>query len=561
MKKKIIIYSIAAITGLQFIYGCSDFLDHTPDNRVELDNPEQLSLLLIDGYSQGNYAALAELSTDNILDNNSPDENGVRYNLKANDKIDDEVFAWEDAVSGNQQDTPSSVWENAYHAIAVANNVLESIERFKSEGRGEEVSAQEGEALLIRAYNHFVLVNMFAHAYKNENLSEADPGIPYVTQTENTVMVQYERLSVAEVYKRIEEDLLAGYDKIDDTVYDVPKYHFNKKAAAAFATRFYLYKRQYDKALEWADITFGGKNADPSAYMRDWSTNYSNFDAIVQGYTNANSPNNFMLIATTSWFQRKYTGSSRYACNRDAAKATIYGEGPTWPGSVTGYVIHPCYLGKLYVNGNQEYGLFFPKNGELFEYADKIAGTGFGHIVRCEFTAEETLLCRAEAKLYLGDIDGAVNDMKIWDDSRQNISIKTKFLSLNRQLIESFYTPDQKYGIVKPLHIDEIAPSDQYSVTPTIEPYLQCVLHFRRIETIFDGYRWFDIKRYGIEIEHKIGQSRVETLTKDDPRRALQLPAEVIAAGMTPTIRHKVGGKGDNPRKINASTVVYKTDK
>lgn len=561
MKKKIIIYSIAAITGLQFLSGCSDFLDHTPDNRVELDNPEQLSLLLIDGYSQGNYAALAELSTDNIVDNNSPDENGVRYNLKANDKIDDEVFAWEDAVSGNQQDTPSSVWENAYHAIAVANNVLESVERFKAEGRGDEVIAQEGEALLIRAYNHFVLVNMFAHAYKNEKLSAADPGIPYVTQTENTVMVQYERLSVAEIYKKIEEDLLAGFDKIDDTAYDIPKYHFNKKAAAAFATRFYLYKRQYDKVLEWADITFGGKNADPSAYMRDWSISYSNFDAIVQGYTNANSPNNFMLVATTSWFQRKYTGDSRYACNRDAAKATIYGEGPTWPGSVTGYVIHPCYLGKLYVNGNQEYGLFFPKNGELFEFTDKIARTGFGHIVRCEFTAEETLLCRAEAKLYLGDIDGAVNDMKIWDDSRQNISIKTSFLSLNRQLIESFYTPSQKYGIVKPLHIDEIAPSEQYSVTPAIEPYLQCVLHFRRIETIFDGYRWFDIKRYGIEIEHKIGQSRVETLTKNDPRRALQLPAEVIAAGMTSTVRYKVGGKGDNPQKINASAVVYKTDK
>ena len=74
-------------------------------------------------------------------------------------------------------------------------------------------------------------------------------------------------------------------------------------------------------------------------------------------------------------------------------------------------------------------------------------------------------------------------------------------------------------------------------MTPEMAPYLQCLMHFRRIETIFDGYRWFDIKRYGIEVTHKIGRSRVEVLTINDPRRALQLPSEVIAAGIAGNVR------------------------
>jgi hypothetical protein len=62
------------------------------------------------------------------------------------------------------------------------------------------------------------------------------------------------------------------------------------------------------------------------------------------------------------------------------------------------------------------------------------------------------------------------------------------------------------------------------------------VLHFRRLETIHEGLRWFDIKRYGIEVRHKQGMEAEKILKWDDPRRAIQIPASVIEAGMTPNI-------------------------
>ena len=79
--------------------------------------------------------------------------------------------------------------------------------------------------------------------------------------------------------------------------------------------------------------------------------------------------------------------------------------------------------------------------------------------------------------------------------------------------------------------------SPNFIVTDAQKPYIDCVLHFRRLETVFDGMRWFDIKRYGIEITHKIGKDRVEYLSWNDPRRAIQIPNEVISAGLTPNFR------------------------
>ena len=110
---------------------------------------------------------------------------------------------------------------------------------------------------------------------------------------------------------------------------------------------------------------------------------------------------------------------------------------------------------------------------------------------------------------------------------------------LGAKLLDSIY-----YGIAKPINIDIVCPSAQYHNNSEINPYLQCVQHFRRIEFIFRGMRWFDIKRYGLSFNHTIGKdARVVTLNPNiadgdlDRRMALQIPNEVIAAGIEPNER------------------------
>ena len=71
---------------------------------------------------------------------------------------------------------------------------------------------------------------------------------------------------------------------------------------------------------------------------------------------------------------------------------------------------------------------------------------------------------------------------------------------------------------------------------------LNCILHFRRIETMFEGMRWFDIKRYGITVTHVYRgptdyDATYDVLEWNDPRRIVQIPYNAIDAGYPSTDR------------------------
>ena len=136
-----------------------------------------------------------------------------------------------------------------------------------------------------------------------------------------------------------------------------------------------------------------------------------------------------MLIATYSQAWRHFAASSRFGVIRDALNSTIHGSSPSWSrfqwrltnGKGSTFVMHPCFNGSCGSNGKSEYGSYFAGNiSEQFEYTDKVAGIGYTHVTRSEFTGEEILFTRAEAKLFLGDIQGAVNDISIWEKSLRN---------------------------------------------------------------------------------------------------------------------------------------------
>jgi hypothetical protein len=84
-------------------------------------------------------------------------------------------------------------------------------------------------------------------------------------------------------------------------------------------------------------------------------------------------------------------------------------------------------------------------------------------------------------------------------------------------------------------------------------PFIHCALHFRRIETLHDGLRWQDIKRYGIEIEHVQGKDPARKLVWNDDRRAIQLPQEVIVSGMTANPREVMGDQIDGSMTTSPS--------
>jgi hypothetical protein len=282
-------------------------------------------------------------------------------------------------------------------------------------------------------------------------------------------------------------------------------------AAHAFAARFYLFKRNYEKVVYHANKVLG---SDPGQVLRNWSVVYDNSDAEAYAYINVNEPANLLIMPTYSSFFRTFI-NTRYAFN-GSALASLDG-GPVWNGWP------PCFTGGWWYTYGTEFGSFNSKVSEMFEYTDKIAGIGYVHIVRTELTTDESLLCRAEALLFLNRKEEALNDLNAWCISHGATQ------SLTESKIRSFYTA-KKYNVVKTLNPGKM--SSLFIVSGEQEPIVQCILHFRRIESIFEGLRWFDIKRYGIEITHLIGSSKEDVLKWNDARRAIQIPQDVIAVGL-----------------------------
>lgn len=556
--KDIKTFLLAGVVCLSFaatLSSCESELDEVPDNRTEIDTPEKVQLLMVSAYPQATPAVMCELFGDNYVDNNVVRANAGLHRAP-NQEFHSEAYAWKDVTnySTSTNDTPYQTWEQYYQGIAVCNHAIEAMRNMSANPATDpNLSHSWGEAHVLRAYLHFVLVNVFAEAYKDDTQSAADRGIPYVTKPETTVSVNYSTSeflhSVKETYDLIEKDMLEGMSLIDDSKYKVPAYHMNKNACYAFATRFYLYKRDYDKVIQYADNALG---SNASSSMRKWaSMNTNTINSMLNSYNDEKAPCNYLLQTAYSVQDRLVT-NLRFVINQGNANEgvkssynALYGSGPNWLNRLR------AYNGKLFIStaGSQEDGSFLFRVIEYFEYTDKIAGIGYVHMIYQPFTAEETLLCRAEAKLYKGDQAGAIDDLNTWTASK----LVSDPLTLAK--IKNFYssskTPAQiaSDDYISELHPAEMSP--QFKVlTGDDLSVLYCILHFRRIETMFEGLRWFDIKRYGILVRHVYrgptdAAPTADELKWNDKRRVIQIPNNVINAGYPST---------DRSTSINQST-------
>lgn len=69
-----------------------------------------------------------------------------------------------------------------------------------------------------------------------------------------------------------------GLSLVDDAYYIKPKFHFNKKAAYAFASRFYLIKGEWDRVVSYSDYVLG---IDPKPVLRNWQKYKRNLTPII----------------------------------------------------------------------------------------------------------------------------------------------------------------------------------------------------------------------------------------------------------------------------------------
>lgn len=477
--KKFLIYCVVVL--LTANTGCKKYLERLPDNRTELNSPEKVSQLLGTAYPQANYMDFCESLSDNVADKGVGEQ----------DITNADAYRYKD-VADNQQDSPEYYWNACYAAIAAANLALEACNNAPDK---DNYQSQRGEALVARAYAHFMLVTLFSKIYDPATAS-SDPGIPYVTEPEKVVIKAYDRKTVAYVYEMIEKDLMEGLPLLTDQKYTVPRYHFTKAAANAFAARFYLFKKEYQKVVDHASQVF--TTANVATLLRPWNSTYLTYTyrEMWAEYAKASQPANLLLGETPSWWGRYYY-SVRYGMT-SAIRDDIFAR------NVTGGAW--AFRNHTYTAGTNNY--MIPKINEYFVRNSVNASIGTGYIMVPLFTVEEVLFNKAEANNALNNTNDVLADLNSYAATRI-VSYNAGTHRITETKIKNFYnTSDLQKGI------------------------LQTILDFKRAEYVQEGMRWFDILRHKIVVTHRTVEGEVIELGADDPRRILQIPESAELSGV-----------------------------
>ena len=518
------------------VTSCNDYLDKLPDDRAIIDSKTKVSKLITSAYPTVSTILVSEISSDNVTDN------GKKYSTLPQV---DEMYRFK-TVTASDNDCPRNLWNGYYKAVATANEALQAINDM---GNTDDLKAQRGEALLCRAFSMFQMSTVFCMAYDS---LKADQylGLPYPLEPEQSVNTHYERGTLAELYKHINADIEEALPLIDDAAYDIPKYHFNTKAAYAFAARFNLYYQNWDKVIEYATKALGGSPIDCLRQREPYNT-AAGVDDYFNMYIQSSQPCNFLMGPAYSIAARVLDGGYlRYAHNMTVLSYDTYWAYSPWnPSMATSGSSLLWSAHSLYGNNNI---VREPKLEEIFEYTDKVNGIGYVHIVDVLFTGDETILCRAEAYAHKKEYTKALADMNTWAEANLEKSYgSTTRKALTEDDVNAFMN-SIKYAAVHPM--SEFERSIKKTLHPqgftveagTQENLIQLILYMRRVTNMLQGLRFMDLKRYGIEYEHYIEDEDPLTFTAGDLRGAIQLPADVIAAGLqaNPRTTDEIPGNG-----------------
>ena len=524
--KKYIFGALTMVSALA-LTSCNDYLDKLPDDRAELNSDKKITELLVSAYPSATNNLIHEMMSDNV------DDNGRGYSSPV---LCEELYRLQDPTE-ESDDTPYDVWEGFYRSVAVCNQALQAIEQM---GNPKSLLGDKAEAQIVRAYSMFQLANTFCMAWNPEKADEY-LGLPYPLEPEQNVKTEYKRGTLRELYAAIDKDIEEALPNIAlaNAAYSIPKYHFNTKAAYAFAARFNLYYMKYDKDVKYASVALG---SDPTAVMRKYDP-YRDLGRQDFGnrWIRSDEDANLLLI-------NSYTRSCRYLVSSSyngrfnhnynmTAYETYWVDGPWGSGSSNNSII---YANKMY-GTNQ--CVAYPSYDEQFEYTDKLAHIGYAHGVDAVFTGDMLILERAEAYTLQGKYTEALADINTWlsthcKDKEEDGSVVAPapapqtLAAVNKFINGLDYAKRTPQGNSERSMRKHMHPQGFTVTEGDMENMLQLILHMKRIESQPHGLRFNDLKRYGIEFTHLVKGEDPIVFIAGDLRGAVQIPNTVMTAGI-----------------------------
>lgn len=268
MKLRNIILSLLTAAAL---VSCDSFLDITPTGKVIAKTGEEYRALLTYEYKyfpKDRY--MTTLRTDELL---------MDKMKTSSTDLDAYLDLWRWKDEDPSPTTSYFSWRNYYHTIYIANYLIEHQDEI-SNATHDEVEQLVGEAYMLRAYAHFLLVNLYAEPYTHCQPATTR-GVPMLLEADVNAIPGSS--SVEAIYQQVLADLTEAEKHL--TVATWPEgenYRFNQVSVQAFLARTYLYIGRWNDALNAAKavITVHGDLED----MNSSSTlpnSYKSVESIV----------------------------------------------------------------------------------------------------------------------------------------------------------------------------------------------------------------------------------------------------------------------------------------
>ncbi len=258
MKK---IYTTIFILCAFLISGCDDFLQEESRDEVKVQTIQDFGeLLLGSGYPDTGNPIFACLYT--MDDDLEVDEDMLRPNDDVGLLAHFACFTWQPDM-WDKEVKMSEPYTPSYNRIMGCNAVLDGIDDALggNYGNGEVERARvKAEALTVRAYFYFNLVNLFGKPYHTDKTS---PGVP-LKLVSGLKEEGFERATVEEVYNQIVSDLETASSLLENLPKTRGDFRINYPSVNIILSRVYLFMERWDDVVKAADkaIKSGGDLTD-----------------------------------------------------------------------------------------------------------------------------------------------------------------------------------------------------------------------------------------------------------------------------------------------------------
>lgn len=519
MRRSSLLYSI--IIMFSALAGCNDFLKESSQSEVRPSTVEELyQVMLGEAYPRAASTdgdiimPYLELLTDNMQCNSVISDNGKLLNLVEKYKP---IFSWrKEMYEECTQVKGMGTWDFFYKRIGGCNVVLDYLDRVN--GDVEKKYDMKGQVLVLRGWWYLQLVNLYGLPYNVGN-PEENPGVPLKLSMEVTGEL-FARNSVAEVYTRIEKDLLEGTALLKKYGQETSAWKMSYLAGQSLLSRMYLYMEDWDKAIAYADSVLG---------VRSGLCNFSKFDGIddaIEGYLddiysgvyNADVSNEIIWMYGTSDEHIIYTNMTvgmydpaAYTVSEDLVRCFERLNDPDNDSDEDAGDLRRCYeiVSDCYFDDEDEqydYSYWVSKQGKANDFSS------FSFSAKGIRTAE----------LYLNRAEALIQKYR----KTGSAEFRTRALADLNTLRESRF--DTRYVDYVP--VEERSDLD---VSTADKLYDFCLLERRR-ELMFEDHRWFDLRRTGMpRLVHTFAAKQgdpetIYVLEASSPHYVLPIPEAVM---------------------------------